>query len=110
MTTDLTAVHNPSPTRGEKARSALITVRKFLEEKLTADRPHSQGPSGSQHPQDHHDHDHHTSGHFRRTYGPDFLELFANKYMTIRRDRGERRKLNIITGPQAEKVYRKFVR
>jgi hypothetical protein len=50
------------------------------------------------------------SGHFRRTYGPDFLELFANKYMMSRRDKGERRKLNVISGPKAEKFYRKFVR
>jgi hypothetical protein len=88
------------PTRDEKAKSALITVRRFLEEKLTTDRPHSSHPVAgpSSHPHD------------QRTYGPDFLELFANKYMTTRRERGERRKLNIITGPQAENVYRRFVR
>jgi hypothetical protein len=45
------------------------------------------------------------------SYGPDFLESFANKYINFIRDKGpDLRKLNVITGLKAEKLYRKFVR
>jgi len=51
------------------------------------------------------------STHFRSSsYGPDFLEFFANKYMAFRREKDDHQKLNLITGPKADKFYRRFVR
>ena len=119
-------VSTPSHTRGDKAKNALTGVRKFLEEKLAqTDTPAPPPPppaaaaAATTAPHAHRSPQTEAgqmalavlkSSHFRRAYGPDFLELFANRYMTSRRDRGERRKLKVITGPKAEKFYRKFVR
>jgi len=48
--------------------------------------------------------------HFHRSsYGPDFLTLVAENYLGNRRN-GVQRKLNLITGANAEKIYRKFIR
>jgi hypothetical protein len=44
------------------------------------------------------------------SYGPDFLEFVVNKYMAFKRGKGDyQQKLKLVTGSNAERLYRKFV-
>jgi hypothetical protein len=44
----------------------------------------------------------------RAHYGPDFVDVFAEKYLTSRPN-SEDHKLGFLTGPKAMKLYRKLL-